>query len=73
LKARPPALANGAAGGAVELLEAGSPDLFAFRRSTGRRYVSVAVNLSAAPVTVPKLPGIKAQTLPAWGYVIGAR
>ena len=73
LKTRHPALANGTAGGAVELLDAGSPEVFAFRRSKNRRSISVAANLSATPVALPALPGLRSQTLPAWGWALGER
>lgn len=73
LKARNPALTNGAAGGTPEMLDAGNPDIFAFRRAVGRHAVTVAVNLSDRQVTLPALPGLRAQMLPAWGYAFTTR
>lgn len=64
LKHAHPALAAGAEGGPVELLEAPA-DLVAFERRRGADRVRVAVNLSARP------QAWAGQTLPAWGWQIG--
>lgn len=73
MKARNPALANGAAGGAVDLVDVGNPNIFAFRRVVGRHGVTVAVNLSDTPTDLPALPGLSARSLPAWGWAIASR
>lgn len=44
LKKQNPALANGAAGGAVQLLDVGNEQVFAFRRHAGANHVRVIVN-----------------------------
>ncbi len=72
LKARHPALANGSAGGAAELLDAGNPAIFAFRRSKGRRSVTVIANLSGEAHTAT-LPGGRSVALAPWDYRIIAR
>ena len=74
LKARHPAMANGSAGGAVELLEAGDDAIFAFRRVKGRRSVTVIANLSdQARMTKAWGQGGKAVTLAPWEYWIEER
>jgi glycosidase len=73
LKARHPALANGKAGGAVELLDAGDPRVFAFRRVKGKRYVTVAANISGQPISIKPLAGLKEQTIGPWGYAMVSR
>lgn len=70
LKARHPALANGAKGGAVELLSFDDNRIFAFRRAKGKRHITVAANISDQPVALKALPGLPAQTLEPWGYAI---
>jgi glycosidase len=72
-KARHPALANGIKGGPVTVIDTGNPDVFAFRRALGKRFVTVAVNVSDKPVALSALQDIKAQTLPAWGYALGEK
>lgn len=70
LKARHPALWNGADGAPVELLPCGNKAVFAFRRAQRGDAVSVAVNLSgrAQRVTLA-LPG-GPTTLEPWSYRI---
>lgn len=62
-KHRHPALAAGATGGAVKLLDAPA-DVIAFERRAGPDVARVAVNLSAQPHTW------QGHTLPAWGWVL---
>ncbi len=64
------ALANGAAGGDLELIETGDPKLFAFRRVRGRDVVTVVVNLSAQTRTAALADGKMLVALPAWGWRI---
>ncbi len=52
LKARHPALANGASGGAVARIVTDDDQVFAFRRERGSDRISIAVNLSAKPKRV---------------------
>ena len=74
LKARHPALANGQAGGAVELLDAGDEAIFAFRRVKGRRSVTVIANLSdQARTTRGWGQGDRMVTLGPWEYRIEER
>jgi glycosidase len=74
LKVRHPALANGAAGGAVELLDAGDNAIFAFRRTKGRRSVIVIANLSGEPRTTRTWGlGATMVTLAPWAYRIEER
>lgn len=61
LKHQHPALAAGAAGGPVHLLEAPA-DVVAFERRRGADAVRIAVNLSARPQLW------RGQTLEAWGW-----
>ncbi|MEE9476180.1 MAG: alpha-amylase family glycosyl hydrolase [Roseateles sp.] len=61
LKHQHPALAAGAAGGPVNLLEAPA-DVVAFERRRGADAVRIAVNLSARPQLW------RGQTLEAWGW-----
>lgn len=74
LKARHPAMANGSAGGAVELLDAGDDAIFAFRRAKGRRSVTVVANLSdQARMTRAWGQGDRMVTLGPWDYRIEER
>jgi glycosidase len=73
LKASHPAFANGAAGGPVELLDAGDAKLFAFRRIKGNRSVTVVANISGEAIAIKALSSVAAQTLPPWGYTIAER
>jgi glycosidase len=74
LKARHPAMANGQAGGAVELLDAGDEAIFAFRRVKGRRSVTVIANLSDQPRTTRAWgQGGKMVTLAPWDWRIEER
>ncbi len=66
LKARHRALANGADGGALELIPTGDNQIFAFKRIKGSDKVFVAVNLS--PVT-KKVRGV-AKPIGPWGFAI---
>lgn len=71
LKAQHPALANGQAGGAVELLDAGDEAIFAFRRVKGRRSVTVVANVSdQARMTPAWGQGAKMVTLAPWEWRI---
>lgn len=71
LKARHPALANGSAGGAVELLDAGDDAIFAFRRVKGRRSVTVVANVSDQPrMTRAWGRGDRMVTLAPWEWRI---
>lgn len=72
-KANNPALANGANGGVVELLNAGDARVFAFRRKSGSHFVTVAANISGDPIRINALPGISVQKLKPWGYAIAEK
>ncbi len=69
MKHRHPALSSGMTSGNLELIEAGNPKVFAFRRIAKGDRVTVEVNLSAAPATM-RLPGAKPMTLKGWGWTI---
>lgn len=69
LKHEHPALANGAEGAPVELLDAGTPGVFAFRRRRGGDLVGVVANLTALPQRVA-VEGMAVRELPAWGWFI---
>ena len=74
LKARHPAMANGSAGGAAELLDAGDDAIFAFRRVKGKRSVTVIANLSdEARTTRVWGQGGKVVTLGPWDWRIEER
>ncbi len=70
LKHDHPALANGADGGDLQLLETSDDHVFAFRRVKGRDRVTVVANLSATPRTI-KIPGAGSISLAPWAYRIG--
>lgn len=72
LKHDNPALWNGQYGGEVEVLDAGTDKVFAFRRKMGGNVVQVAVNLTGERQSFA-LPGHKRASLPAWDYRIDAR
>ena len=72
LKASHPALANGAAGGAAEPVDMGDPALFAFRRVSGKRSVTVVANLSDEAKAVPSWRG-KPIRLAPWDWRIDVR
>lgn len=70
LKHEHPALWNGAAGGAAELLATGNKAVFAFRRTSGDDAVTVVVNLSGQPQD-PQLDRVEAGAeLAPWSYRI---
>ena len=73
LKHSHPALAAGAAGGALTVIDTGNPDLLAFRRVKGADVVTVVVNLSYARQQVPARYGLSAGALPAGGWRVTAR
>jgi glycosidase len=74
LKARHPALANGSAGGAVEMLDPRNDAVFAFRRTKGKRSVTVIANLSGEPQTLyPWVAGQPLVTIEPWGWRIDER
>ncbi len=64
LKARHRALANGAEGGKVVLIDTGDAKLFAFERVRGRDRVKLFVNLSGEP---RRAPGF-AKPVEPWGF-----
>jgi glycosidase len=66
LKSRHPALANGATGGGVELIDTGDHQVFAFRRRKGRHQITVAANFSGTAKSVRGIAG----TIAPWGFVI---
>ena len=68
LKHKHPALANGA-GGDLELLETGNPEVFAFRRVRGADKVRVVVNLSSQAVNLAFSPAERIALKP-WGWKI---
>lgn len=70
LKISHPALANGAKGGKMELLDVGDAKVFAFRRVAAGQHLTVVVNLSDQPIAIRAVQGISNQALIAWGYVI---
>ncbi len=70
LKKRHPALWNGSAGGAVQLLDVGNPQLFAFKRQQGADNVRVIVNVTGQPQKY-KLAGDPGQAvLKPWRWRI---
>jgi glycosidase len=66
LKARHPALRNGAEGGAIELVATGNNNVFAFKRTKGRDSVFVAVNFSNDTIYVPRVR----RAIAPWGFQI---
>ena len=66
LKHHHPALAAGEAGGRLEIIETGNPEVFAFRRVKGRDVVTVAVNLSFERQRLKGVSGL--SSLPPAGY-----
>lgn len=70
LKHAHPALANGAAGGPLEVIETGVPAVFAFRRAKGADQVTVVVNLSGEKQTLRAHPQLGDLGLDAWGWRI---
>jgi glycosidase len=68
LKHKHPALANGA-GGDLELLETGTPRVFAFRRMRGADKIRVVVNLSSQAVNLAFSPAERIALKP-WGWKI---
>lgn len=72
LKHAHPALANGAAGAPVSIVELANPALFAFRRIQGGDHVTVIVNLSARPQSIAAHPVLGDVTLESWGWRIQA-
>ncbi len=71
-KARHPALANGSAGGPMELLSAGNDQLFAFRRSSGKDSITIIVNLSDAHQQISSLPEFSGKLLEPWSFIISS-
>jgi glycosidase len=70
LKKQNPALWSGTAGGAVQLLDVGNPQVFAFKRQQGANHVRVIVNPTAQPQKY-KVPGEPGQsTLKPWRWRI---
>lgn len=67
-----PALANGAAGAPLEVIETGVSAVFAFRRAKGDDRVTVVVNLSAQPQAVKGHAQLGDLALDAWGWRIQA-
>ncbi len=68
LKHAHPALANGAAGGALEIIDAGHPAVFAFQRVRGDDRVTVVVNLGPAPQRLAAHPVLGDLSLDGWGW-----
>lgn len=68
LKHRHPALASGVEPGNLEILDAGTPDVFAFRRIKGADRVTVVVNLQGKAVTAA-VDGRRVALKP-WGWMI---
>ncbi len=66
LKAQHPALANGEAGGAVEIIKTNDNDVFAFKRTKGGDHVWVTVNLSPRH----KHAGRWGKSIVPWGFEI---
>lgn len=64
LKHAHPAMANGDAGGSMELLDTGNDKVFAFKRVKGRDAVTVVVNVSGEPQRYQK------AVLKPWAYRI---
>ncbi|MES2127998.1 MAG: alpha-amylase family glycosyl hydrolase [Pseudomonadota bacterium] len=65
-----PALWNGQYGGAMQVIDTGNDQVFAFRRTREHNVVNVAVNLSATPQRYTVM-GVTA-TLPPWDWLIAA-
>ncbi|MBQ0933830.1 alpha-amylase family glycosyl hydrolase [Ideonella paludis] len=70
LKKAHPALANGQYGAPVSLLDAGNPQVFAFKRQQNADWVQVVVNVSATPQRY-HLQGQEAEIGP-WQWAITA-
>jgi glycosidase len=66
LKARHPALANGEAGGAIEMMTSNDDHIFAFKRKKGDDHVQVTVNLSPRATYVERL----GKVIQPWGFDI---
>jgi glycosidase len=66
LKSRHIALANGSAGGTVEMIDTGDKDVFAFRRTKGADHLFVAVNVSPVPKYIPG----NSKAIEPWGFRI---
>lgn len=67
LKRRHPALANGAAGGPLDLIELPHPTLFAFRRVSHGQGLTVVVNLGGQAAQA-QVQGLGEVALPGWGW-----
>ncbi len=72
LKHEHPALANGAAGGPLEVVAQPNASLFAFRRVRGDDEVTVVVNLSGQKQSISAHPVLGELSLEAWGWRISA-
>ena len=70
LKHTHPALGNGQYGGALELVDVGNEQLFAFRRTLGADSVAVVVNMTKSAQAF-KL-GAADRSLPAFGWLVEA-
>ena len=68
-----PALAAGEAGGDLRILTTGNDDLFAFRRVKGSDVITVVVNLSYHPVSVPSAQGLGGGRLAPGGWRVVSR
>jgi glycosidase len=66
LKSRHRALANGSAGGTVEIIDTKDKDVLAFRRTLGPDHIFVAVNLSPLPKYIPG----HSKVIEPWGFRI---
>ena len=65
---RDPALSNELRPGNLELIDTGSPTVFAFRRRQDADHMRVIVDLAAAPARVT-LAGDQNLILPGWGWL----
>ncbi|MED5618817.1 alpha-amylase family glycosyl hydrolase [Ideonella sp. BN130291] len=70
LKHAHPALANGSAGGAAEVLPLGNDAVFGFQRRREEDQVTVLVNLSGQPQPFRRPGHDGEETLPGWGWRI---
>lgn len=69
LKARHPALENGAAGGLTEIIPTYGTGLFAYRRMKGQDQLSIVVNLTARPQRMRD----HGEVIPPWGFQLNER
>jgi glycosidase len=70
LKHQHPVLANGSAGGALEIVETGHPAVFAFRRVKDGQRLTVVVNLSGQNQTLAHHATLGTRAFAPWSWQI---